>query len=78
MTTEEQPTITATPSWTFQLNETETITVFQALRVYLQALSQQPDPPTDTLGVVVHLLQVVKPAAVQAAQVIQGQQNGLP
>lgn len=49
----------------------ETLAVFRSLHVYLQSLSQQPDPPLDSLLKVVELMRVLRPAAQQAAQIYQ-------
>ncbi len=69
--TEETIQEVVVPAWTLQLQAKEILTLYQALRVYLQALGQQPDPPLDSLSTVVELLRVVKPAAVEAAAYFQ-------
>ncbi len=74
---QEEPSLVV-PAWTLQLQAKEILTLFQSLRVYLEALSQQPDPPLDSLSTVVELLRVVKPAAVEAAQYFQGNQTIAP
>jgi len=67
MTDELTPTL---PRWNLQLDAEDAVMVYAGLRLYLQSLSQQADIPTDTLLTLAELLKVVKPAAVQAAQVI--------
>ncbi len=71
-TIQEEPAMAVVPAWTLQLEARETLVIFRSLQVYLQALSQQPDPPLDSLSTVVELLRVVKPAAVEAAAYFQG------
>ncbi len=75
---QEEPAIAVVPAWNLQLQAKETLVIFRSLQVYLQALSQQADPPLDSLSTVVELLKVVKPAAVEAAAYFQGNQNVAP
>ncbi len=72
----EEPAMAVVPAWNLQLEARETLVIFRSLQVYLQALSQQADPPLDSLSTVVELLKVVKPAAVEAAQFLTPQPNG--
>lgn len=59
--------ISTHPRWNLQLDAEEAVLIYHGLRLYLQSLSEHQDLPTDTLLTLAELLQVVKPAAVQAA-----------
>ena len=66
------------PAWRFELNAAELCTMYQALRIYLQSLSQQGLPPTGQIKAVAYLLEILEADAIQASQYLQGKQNGCP
>jgi len=73
MTTDEPQTVEAlqVPAWTFRLDALELLTVFQALRVYLQYLSQQEPTPTANVRTVIYLIELMATDAVEASRVLQ-------
>lgn len=73
-----QETLQTVPRWRLEMDAPETITLYQSLTVYLRTLSNQPDPPTESIKTVVYLMEVLKPSAVQAAQFYRASQLDAP
>lgn len=64
----EENVVVKTTFCMLNLDPNETLTVYDALRVYLRVLGEQADQPLDIITTTAALLKTLKPAAVQVAQ----------
>jgi hypothetical protein len=62
---------------TLQLNPTETLLVFQALRLLLRHYSRQESEPLENIQQVAALMATIKPGAIEASRLFaqKGEQN---
>lgn len=67
--------VKAPPFCALEMDANGTLTVYNALRIYLRVLGEQDDQPLDVIATTINLMKTLKPAAVQVAQALKQQEQ---